>query len=184
MKDSDVSYECVQNTGIEIREIDSKNHRMRGSNTIALVTITTLLSVASEGCRADDVFLAAAAPKNIEQSSAVQQLPSSGNSPGQSFSKGLSGQSYAKLGYLLETEHTGVSLKSPGQPSNPRFAFGLAELEKADNSMRPKTLEDVARRFHREGLPVARLWQTESTALSLGLNNKGKPGLWFVKKLH
>jgi hypothetical protein len=44
-------------------------------------------------------------------------------------------------------------------------------------------VEDTVQHFHREGLPVARLWQGESSALNLGLNPKGKPGLWFVKML-
>jgi hypothetical protein len=42
--------------------------------------------------------------------------------------------------------------------------------------------ESFARRFHREGLPVARLWENHSALLSLGLNAKGKPGLWLVQK--
>jgi hypothetical protein len=42
--------------------------------------------------------------------------------------------------------------------------------------------ESFARRFHREGLPVARLWENHSALISLGLNAKGKPGLWLVQK--
>jgi hypothetical protein len=44
--------------------------------------------------------------------------------------------------------------------------------------------ESFARRFHREGLPVARLWENHSALISLGLNAKGKPGLWLVQKTH
>ncbi|HWJ36007.1 MAG TPA: hypothetical protein VNR70_12105 [Steroidobacteraceae bacterium] len=44
--------------------------------------------------------------------------------------------------------------------------------------------EAFARRFHREGLPVARLWENHSAFLGLGLNQKGKPGLWLVQKTH
>jgi hypothetical protein len=44
--------------------------------------------------------------------------------------------------------------------------------------------ETFVRRFHREGLPVARLWENHSALLSLGLNAKGKPGLWLVQKTH
>jgi hypothetical protein len=44
--------------------------------------------------------------------------------------------------------------------------------------------EAFVRRFHREGLPVARLWENHSALLSLGLNQKGKPGLWLVQKTH
>lgn len=43
-------------------------------------------------------------------------------------------------------------------------------------------VEAFARRFHREGLPLARLWENHSALVSLGLNQKGKPGLWLVQK--
>jgi hypothetical protein len=44
--------------------------------------------------------------------------------------------------------------------------------------------EEFARRVHREGLPVARLWENKSALVSLGLNQKGKPGLWIIQKIH
>jgi hypothetical protein len=44
--------------------------------------------------------------------------------------------------------------------------------------------EAFARRVHKEGLPVARLWETHSALLSIGLNPKGKPGLWLIQKTH
>jgi hypothetical protein len=37
-------------------------------------------------------------------------------------------------------------------------------------------------RVHREGLPVARLFETKSALVHLGLNPRGKPGLWLVQK--
>jgi hypothetical protein len=42
--------------------------------------------------------------------------------------------------------------------------------------------EAFARRWHREGLPLARLWQNHSALLSLGLSPRGKPGLWLIQK--
>jgi hypothetical protein len=42
--------------------------------------------------------------------------------------------------------------------------------------------EILARRIHREGLPVARLVETKSALLSIGLNQRGKPGLWLTQK--
>jgi hypothetical protein len=51
----------------------------------------------------------------------------------------------------------------------------------------PRTMggaEEFARRVHREGLPVARLWENKSALVSLGLNQKGKPGLWITQKIH
>ena len=46
------------------------------------------------------------------------------------------------------------------------------------------TLQDFVRRVHREGLPVARLFETKGALVHLGLNPKGKPGLWLVQKTH
>ena len=48
----------------------------------------------------------------------------------------------------------------------------------------PNRVQEFARRVHREGLPVARLWENQSALVSLGLNNKGKPGLWIIQKIH
>jgi hypothetical protein len=45
-------------------------------------------------------------------------------------------------------------------------------------------IANLANRVHREGLPVARLWQNKSALVSLGLNQRGKPGLWFTQKMH
>jgi hypothetical protein len=42
----------------------------------------------------------------------------------------------------------------------------------------------LARRIHQEGLPVARLVETKSALLSIGLNQRGKPGLWLTQKTH
>jgi hypothetical protein len=47
----------------------------------------------------------------------------------------------------------------------------------------PNHLEEFARRVHREGLPVARLWENNSALVSVGLNPRGKPGLWLVQKM-
>ena len=44
--------------------------------------------------------------------------------------------------------------------------------------------EMLARNFKREGLPLARLFQSENSLVHVGLSPKGKPGLWFVEKLH
>jgi hypothetical protein len=41
-----------------------------------------------------------------------------------------------------------------------------------------------ARRVHREGVPMARLWESRSALLSIGLNQQGKPGLWLIQKIH
>ena len=43
--------------------------------------------------------------------------------------------------------------------------------------------EEMARRLTREGLPVARLWESHSALLHVGLSPRGKPGLWVIQKL-
>ncbi len=44
--------------------------------------------------------------------------------------------------------------------------------------------EGLVHRVHREGVPLARLWQSESSLLSIGLNPHGRPGVWFTKTIH
>jgi hypothetical protein len=46
------------------------------------------------------------------------------------------------------------------------------------------TIQDFVYRAHREGLPLARLFETKSALLHLGLSPRGKPGLWLVQKTH
>jgi hypothetical protein len=42
--------------------------------------------------------------------------------------------------------------------------------------------EQLIRQVHKEGMPLARLWQNDEALVSLGLNPKGKPGLWLIQK--
>jgi hypothetical protein len=69
----------------------------------------------------------------------------------------------------------------------------LADLEQAQQSSSssesrqariPGRVEELVLHFHREGLPLARLWENKSALISLGLNPKGKPGLWITQKTH
>jgi hypothetical protein len=52
----------------------------------------------------------------------------------------------------------------------------------ADGMRSRVTLQDFVQRVHREGLPVARLFENKSALVHLGLSPKGKPGLWLVQK--
>jgi hypothetical protein len=54
----------------------------------------------------------------------------------------------------------------------------------ADGMRSRPALQDFVRRVHREGLPVARLFESRSALVHLGLSPKGKPGLWLVQKTH
>jgi|ERR1022692_1669712 hypothetical protein len=44
--------------------------------------------------------------------------------------------------------------------------------------------ESLVRRVHNEGLPFARLWENHAALISLGVNPKGKVGLWLIQKVH
>jgi hypothetical protein len=60
-----------------------------------------------------------------------------------------------------------------------------AELNgRTDGERIPSRAEQLARNFHRDGLPLFRLFQSQNSLVHLGLNQKGKPGLWIVQKLH
>jgi|SRR5271169_1865314 len=41
-----------------------------------------------------------------------------------------------------------------------------------------------AHRVHEDGLPIVRVFESKSALLSIGLNKRGKPGLWFTQKTH
>jgi hypothetical protein len=43
--------------------------------------------------------------------------------------------------------------------------------------------QEIARHVQHEGVPLARLWQNHSAMVSLGLNQRGKPGLWLIQKI-
>jgi hypothetical protein len=45
------------------------------------------------------------------------------------------------------------------------------------------TLVSLARNYHREGLPVVRLWQADRNMVSIGLNPHGVPGIYFTQKM-
>jgi hypothetical protein len=72
----------------------------------------------------------------------------------------------------------------PHRGSEPRAAD---ESEATTPTQQPTrvmgNVEAFAHRFKREGLPVARLWENHAALVSLGLNSKGKPGLWLVQKI-
>ena len=74
-----------------------------------------------------------------------------------------------------------------GQPSDSENQSRFSNLGAGTDALPMKStgrLQEFAQRIHREGLPVARLWESHSALLSLGLNQRGKPGLWLVQKTH
>jgi hypothetical protein len=71
------------------------------------------------------------------------------------------------------------------QPIGPQEDIRLPSLgfESAQAPARGRAQEFVSH-ARREGLPIAKLWQNKSAMVSLGLNQRGKPGLWLVQKIH
>jgi len=68
-------------------------------------------------------------------------------------------------------------------PQESSASAWLPALGNDGHGIRDQTpAEQFVRRVHREGLPVLRLWQNKAALLSLGFNNKGKPGLWITQK--
>lgn len=45
-------------------------------------------------------------------------------------------------------------------------------------------METLAHNFRQQGLPVARLFENKDSLVHLGLDQRGKPGLWILHKLH
>jgi hypothetical protein len=76
---------------------------------------------------------------------------------------------------------SGLHRHTMGQPEESDLP---APGVQASSSRIPGRAEEFARRVHREGLPVARLWENRSALVSLGLNQRGKPGLWLIQKTH
>ena len=62
-------------------------------------------------------------------------------------------------------------------------AIQLPQLGVAGAQSRPG-IQQFVRQVRREGLPVARLFESKSALVHLGLSPKGKPGLWLVQKTH
>lgn len=67
------------------------------------------------------------------------------------------------------------------QALGPQDSMQLPALGSNGVRARP-TIQEFVHRLHQEGLPVARLFEGKSALVHLGLNPKGKPGLWLVQK--
>lgn len=62
------------------------------------------------------------------------------------------------------------------------FRSDRADPAHAGHIMSP--LQNVAHNFRQEGLPIAKLFQSNTSLVHVGLNPKGKPGLWIMHKVH
>jgi len=69
---------------------------------------------------------------------------------------------------------------APGAPS--AVAPAGSSASEGGHLMSPMQL--MAHNFRQQGLPLAKLFENKDSLVHLGLNQKGKPGLWIVHKLH
>jgi hypothetical protein len=77
------------------------------------------------------------------------------------------------------------SMHRPMLAGEAQESVGTSAMESLGAQSRMESpMQALAHRVHREGLPVARLWENRSALVSLGLNQKGKPGLWIIQKIH
>jgi hypothetical protein len=87
---------------------------------------------------------------------------------------------------LRPPQLSAVSVSGP--PSSSSHVPNFADSRGTSSSRFPMgrsagAPEELAKRLRREGLPVARLFENQSALVSLGLNQKGKPGLWLIQKM-
>jgi len=79
------------------------------------------------------------------------------------------------------TRPSGLAKENLGTTEGNRFP----ELRTGElNFQMMSQSEILVRRVRRQGLPVARLWESKSALVSIGLNQKGKPGLWLTQRIH
>lgn len=75
----------------------------------------------------------------------------------------------------LGMEKAAAAFPLPRRPSGPQDALQLPNLGAEGAQARvPSRVEDFARRVHKEGLPVAKLWENKSALVTLGTQSKGR----------
>ena len=74
-------------------------------------------------------------------------------------------------------------LESGTEDRLPPAGFG-AEAASFQQMSPAQLIAQRMQRLHREGLPIAHLWESKSAALNIGLNQRGRPGLWFTQRMH
>jgi hypothetical protein len=89
--------------------------------------------------------------------------------------------------HLPETAQSSAQERSFGAFPSGRQSLSSQESMQlpalGSNGVRARpTIQEFVHRVHQEGLPVARLFEGKSALVHLGLNPKGKPGLWLVQK--
>jgi hypothetical protein len=86
---------------------------------------------------------------------------------------------------VLDAAQKPDSFPSMSRRQNAASAEQLRLPALGSDGMRSRpSVQEFVQRVHREGLPVARLFENKSALVHLGLSPKGKPGLWLVQKIH
>ena len=85
---------------------------------------------------------------------------------------------------MVASEKSASVFPSMGHRQNPALEqVEVSTLGSEGMHARP-TIQEFVHKVHREGLPMARLFETKSALVHLGLSPRGKPGLWLVQKTH
>jgi hypothetical protein len=69
----------------------------------------------------------------------------------------------------------------PGAPAGLHAPQGL-HWQDASAPISP-TLVNLARNYHREGLPLVHLYEADRNMVAIGLNPHGVPGIYFTQKM-
>jgi hypothetical protein len=151
---------------------------MQSLSNSKVAWLLTLLCAVPIGYAATDGSAGSAIPKRADQiahqSGQARKLLS--NPGGTAFENTLERPDQRRL--------NGSVYKAPGNEvastSEPDAVH--AALANLTWQSRDRALQDAARHFHQEGLPLTHLWQSNSSSVSIGINPERKPGLWFVKR--
>jgi hypothetical protein len=105
---------------------------------------------------------------------AARAAPASGSEPSASGSVPFPSARRASKNEPIEEQPVEEHLPSLGNTGLGNTGLAMKNTSRA---------EELTRRLHREGLPVARLWETRSALVSIGLSPRGKPGIWLIQKV-
>ncbi|HEY6620498.1 MAG TPA: hypothetical protein VIY68_13190 [Steroidobacteraceae bacterium] len=124
---------------------------------------------------------AVAAPPGRLQSRSPGQTPVRLQAPAQRLD--LRAPSHAEeAGNMAQKSPSAFPSMARRQNSTPEH-IELPLLGADGMRVRP-SIQEFVQKVHREGLPVARLFETKSALVHLGLSPRGKPGIWLVQKMH
>jgi len=84
-------------------------------------------------------------------------------------------------GLPVRTGGVDADVRDAGVGENTRVAFAIRWHDNPD-IVSPE-VASLVRNFRHNGLPIVHLWQSGRNLLAIGLNQHGKPGIYFTQKL-